>query len=130
MKAPCFEMSLLSMSGEESRASRAILHRPDFQRYAASRFLWNLGQQIQAVDVIARYEPLDFVEHSERIGKLLLTGLRELQERHEIIKDVRGKGLMLGFELRAPSSRVRSRAAPMCTSMRPSTVTASSSCMR
>ncbi|HWG04162.1 MAG TPA: MFS transporter, partial [Beijerinckiaceae bacterium] len=27
------------------------MHRPDFQRYAASRFLWNLGQQIQAVAV-------------------------------------------------------------------------------
>src|SRR5665213_782746 len=51
MKAACFKISLFSMSGEGARASRAILHRPDFRRYAASRFLWNLGQQVQAVAV-------------------------------------------------------------------------------
>jgi ornithine--oxo-acid transaminase len=46
------------------------------------------------------------LERAERIGALLLDGLRELQRRYEIIKEVRGRGLMLGFELRAPSSRV------------------------
>jgi acetylornithine/succinyldiaminopimelate/putrescine aminotransferase len=48
----------------------------------------------------------ELVEHAERVGGLLLTGLRELQERYEIIKEVRGRGLMFGFELRAPSSRM------------------------
>jgi 4-aminobutyrate aminotransferase-like enzyme len=48
----------------------------------------------------------ELVDHAERVGSLLLAGLRELQERYEIIKDVRGRGLMLGFELRAPSSRI------------------------
>jgi ornithine--oxo-acid transaminase len=46
------------------------------------------------------------VEHAEEIGNLLLGGLERLAERYEIIKEVRGKGLMVGFELRAPSSRV------------------------
>jgi acetylornithine/succinyldiaminopimelate/putrescine aminotransferase len=46
------------------------------------------------------------VEHAERIGSLLLAGLRELQARYEIINEVRGSGLMLGIELRAPSSRI------------------------
>src|SRR5205814_4036371 len=32
--------------------------------------------------------------------------LAELQERYEMIKEVRGSGLMIGIELRAPSSRV------------------------
>jgi ornithine--oxo-acid transaminase len=46
------------------------------------------------------------VEHVERTGALLLDGLRELQRRYEIVKEVRGSGLMVGIELGAPSSRV------------------------
>ncbi len=37
---------------------------------------------------------------------MLLEGLAELQRRYEMIKEVRGSGLMIGIELRAPSSRV------------------------
>jgi len=46
------------------------------------------------------------VEHAARTGTVLLEGLAELQQRHEMIKEVRGRGLMIGIELRAPSSRV------------------------
>jgi ornithine--oxo-acid transaminase len=40
------------------------------------------------------------------MGELLQSGLRELQQRHELIADVRGSGLMIGVELGAPSSRI------------------------
>jgi 4-aminobutyrate aminotransferase-like enzyme len=46
------------------------------------------------------------VEHAVRVGAVLLDGLAELQQRHEMIGEVRGRGLMVGIELRAPSSRV------------------------
>ncbi len=52
------------------------------------------------------------VAHSARMGELLLDGLAELAERHEMIKQVRGSGLMVGIELREPSSpaaRISSR---------------------
>jgi ornithine--oxo-acid transaminase len=45
------------------------------------------------------------VEQAERIGVMLLDGLRELQERHEMVAEVRGSGLMIGIELCAPHSR-------------------------
>src|SRR5947209_1645205 len=46
------------------------------------------------------------VENAARMGKLLLDGLRELQRRYEMVKEIRGSGLMLGIELGPPSSRV------------------------
>ena len=47
---------------------------------------------------------LDLVEgglmaNAERLGGRLIAGVRKLAERHEIIGDVRGRGLMVGMEL-------------------------------
>jgi ornithine--oxo-acid transaminase len=47
----------------------------------------------------------DLVERSARIGSALMDGLAELQSRYEMVKEVRGSGLMIGIELGAPSSR-------------------------
>jgi ornithine--oxo-acid transaminase len=46
------------------------------------------------------------VEHAARIGALLRDGLLELQQRYEMIKEVRASGLMVGIELGAPSTRM------------------------
>ena len=46
------------------------------------------------------------VEHAARMSAVLLDGLAELQQRYEMIKEVRGSGLMIGIELGAPSTRV------------------------
>ena len=46
------------------------------------------------------------VEHAAQMSAVLLDGLAELAQRYEMIKEVRGSGLMIGIELCAPSSRV------------------------
>jgi acetylornithine/succinyldiaminopimelate/putrescine aminotransferase len=77
---------------------RSYVHQSTFGR--------NRLSMAAGLAVLRIIERDGLVEHAERIGNLLLDGLRQLQERHEIIADVRGKGLMLGFELRPPNSRV------------------------
>jgi ornithine--oxo-acid transaminase len=46
------------------------------------------------------------VEHTAHMSTILFDGLAELQERYEMIGKIRGRGLMIGIELQAPSSRV------------------------
>jgi len=44
------------------------------------------------------------LERAAMMGEELLRGLAALQERYEMIADVRGKGLMIGIEFKAPRS--------------------------
>jgi ornithine--oxo-acid transaminase len=46
------------------------------------------------------------VEHAQSMSAVLQHGLAELQQRYEMVKEVRASGLMIGIELCAPSSRV------------------------
>jgi 4-aminobutyrate aminotransferase-like enzyme len=41
----------------------------------------------------------NLVENSRRVGAAMLARLRAMQEKHRVIGDVRGKGLLLGVEL-------------------------------
>jgi len=40
------------------------------------------------------------IENSEKMGKIFREGLEKLKENHPIIREVRGKGLMIGVELK------------------------------
>jgi 4-aminobutyrate aminotransferase len=48
---------------------------------------------------------LDYIEENDlqsnafRVGKFLYEGLKELEDRYEVVGEVRGKGLMIGVEL-------------------------------
>ncbi len=41
-------------------------------------------------------------DRAARLGRYLMDGLRRLQERHPVIRTVRGKGLLIGAELSVP----------------------------
>jgi adenosylmethionine-8-amino-7-oxononanoate aminotransferase len=51
-----------------------------------------------ALAVIRIIQENDLVENSRQRGDQLMDGLRKLMEKHQILGDVRGKGLMVGFE--------------------------------
>jgi acetylornithine/LysW-gamma-L-lysine aminotransferase len=40
------------------------------------------------------------IENSEKMGKIFRDGLEKLKENHPIIREIRGKGLMIGVELK------------------------------
>jgi acetylornithine/succinyldiaminopimelate/putrescine aminotransferase len=46
------------------------------------------------------------LEHAARMGAVLHEGLIELQQRYEMIREIRVSGLMIGIELGAPSTRL------------------------
>ena len=56
--------------------------------------------------------------HALEVGELLLAGLRELQQRHEIISDVRGSGLFIGVELMRDSQPASEEASRLVNQMR------------
>jgi 4-aminobutyrate aminotransferase-like enzyme len=56
--------------------------------------------------------------HALEVGECLIKGLRELQQRHEIINDVRGSGLFIGVELTRDSAPASTDAARVVNQMR------------
>lgn len=60
------------------------------------------GHPVAAAAALKNLDILEgegLVENSARTGAYLLEGLRDLQERHPIVGDVRGKGLLVALEL-------------------------------
>jgi len=60
----------------------------------------------------------DLQQHALSIGERLLEGLRQLQQRHALIGDVRGSGLFLGVELVRDGKPATSEASKIVNQMR------------
>jgi nucleoside-diphosphate-sugar epimerase len=77
---------------------RSYVHQSTYGRNRLS-----MAAGLAALRVIERD---GLVERAAQIGERLVDGLSELGQRHDIVKEVRGSGLMIGIELGAPSSRL------------------------
>ncbi len=64
----------------------------------ASTFGGNPVSCVAALETIALLQE-ELLANAANVGDYLMERLRELQSRHELIGDVRGKGLMIGVEL-------------------------------
>jgi alanine-glyoxylate transaminase/(R)-3-amino-2-methylpropionate-pyruvate transaminase len=71
-----------------------IAERTHFNTFGGNPVVCAQGKAV--LEVIER-EKLQ--ENSLKIGNRILTGLNRLKEKHNLIGDVRGKGLLLGIEL-------------------------------
>jgi 4-aminobutyrate aminotransferase len=71
-----------------------------------STFGGNPLSTVTALANLQNIEDNDLQTNAQRVGKMLKDGLRDIGERHDIVGDVRGKGLMLGIEMvRDPESK-------------------------
>jgi 4-aminobutyrate aminotransferase len=59
------------------------------------------GNPVSSVAALATIKILKdgLIRHADEVGRYLMDRLLELKDKHEIIGDVRGKGLMIGIEL-------------------------------
>jgi acetylornithine/succinyldiaminopimelate/putrescine aminotransferase len=74
---------------------RSYVHQSTFGRNRLS-----MAAGLASLRIIERD---GLVEHAERMGEFLRTGLTELQQRYEMIREIRVSGLMIGIELGPPS---------------------------
>jgi ornithine--oxo-acid transaminase len=77
---------------------RSYVHQSTFGRNRLS-----MAAGLATLRIIERDR---LVEHSAQMGAVLRDGLAELQQRYEMIKEIRVSGLMIGIELGAPSTRI------------------------
>ena len=87
--------------------SACIAPRDVFSSFTSDSFLALHGSTFAgdplacscALAVLDEMERRDLVGHAQRMGRLLLEGLRELKAKHPLVGDVRGRGLLAAIEL-------------------------------
>jgi hopanoid-associated sugar epimerase len=75
----------------------------------SSTFGRNQLAMVAALATLAAFDDEDIIARAERTGADLQAKLSGLAERHDLIRDVRGLGLMIGIEFGEPSSRSAAR---------------------
>ena len=79
-----------------SRMDRAVVHGSTFSKNDLA-----MAAGIATLEVMKAER---VIENAARTGERVLRGLSALSENYELLKDVRGKGLMIGVEFGSPSS--------------------------
>ncbi len=79
-----------------NRMDRAVVHGSTFSKIDRS-----MAAGIATLEVM---EQEKLIENAARRGEQILEGFRSMNQRYELVKDVRGKGLMIGIEFGAPKS--------------------------
>ena len=78
------------------RMDRAVVHGSTFGKNDLA-----MAAGIATLDVI---ETERLVERADQLGRRLMTNISAMIPRYELLKEVRGKGLMIGLEFGAPKS--------------------------
>src|SRR6202008_545583 len=78
------------------RLDRAVVHGSTFGKNDLA-----MAAGIATLDVLASEK---LIENAVRTGDYLLRGFAAMRERYELLRDVRGKGLMIGVEFGGPKS--------------------------
>lgn len=81
-----------------------------YTRPGASTLGGNPVSATAALATLEFHEANRLGERAARLGQTLLSRLREVQARHDVVADVRGRGLMIGMELDAQDADATARA--------------------
>lgn len=84
------------MKGVYSRLDRSMVHATTFG-----------GNNLAMIAGLATLEVLDdehLIHRSREMGDYLVAALRPLQEKYELVKEVRGRGLLVGVQFGEPKS--------------------------
>ncbi|MGD9925755.1 MAG: aminotransferase class III-fold pyridoxal phosphate-dependent enzyme, partial [Pseudorhodoplanes sp.] len=79
-----------------NRMDRAVVH--------GSTFAKNDLAMAAGITTLSVLEAEGLIENAARTGERLLASFRAMTGRHEMLKEVRGLGLMIGIEFGAPKS--------------------------
>jgi ornithine--oxo-acid transaminase len=75
----------------------------------ASTFAGNALAMTAGLATLAVIDDEQLIANAACRGEELMTGLRAIGERHDLISDIRGRGLMIGIEFGRPSSSLAAR---------------------
>jgi ornithine--oxo-acid transaminase len=89
-------MSGTIMDAVFNRMDRAVVHGSTFSK--------NNMAMAAGLATLQVLEEERLVENAARIGDALLTGMKVLEQRYELLRTVRGKGLMIALEFGSPKS--------------------------
>jgi ornithine--oxo-acid transaminase len=79
-----------------SSMNRSVVHSSTF-----SQGSFAMAAGLAALDVLDRQQ---LIQRAEKMGNLLIEGLRAMVPRFEFLKEIRGRGLMVGIEFGSPQS--------------------------
>lgn len=79
-----------------NRMDRAVVHGSTFSKNDLA-----MAAGLATLEVM---EQEKLIENAARRGEQILEGFRSMNQRYELVRDVRGKGLMIGIEFGAPKS--------------------------
>lgn len=79
-----------------SGMEECVIHSNTFGR--------NIMAMTAGLATLDAFEEEDVVENSARMGQMLIDGIRSMQDRFEMLSEVRGLGLMIGIEFDKPKS--------------------------
>jgi ornithine--oxo-acid transaminase len=79
-----------------SSMNRSVVHSSTF-----SQGSFAMAAGLAALDVLDRQQ---LIQRAEKMGNLLMEGLRAMVPRFEFLKEIRGRGLMVGIEFGSPQS--------------------------
>ena len=84
-----------------SSMDRAVVH--------SSTFSMNQLAMVAGLATLQAFDEEDIVDRARRTGEAFFKALDPLVERHEFLREVRGKGLMIGLVFDKPESRALRR---------------------